>query len=165
MDKEFFEECVCRYENTVFRIAVSYCKSYHDAQDITQEVFLRFYKSGKRLGDCEQAKYLLIRIAVNISINHQKSIWKTRVLRTDSEQLLGRLYSQQSDDDMRCGKVLCAVRELPAKYRSVVYLYYFEDMKISEISRTLGVKETTVQTQLMRARALLKGILEEEEHE
>lgn len=54
-----------------------------------------------------------------------------------------------------------AVKKLPSKYRVVVHLYYFEDYSIKEIAEIIKVKETTVQTQLMRARAKLKEELKE----
>ncbi len=161
MDKDYFEECVNKFENTVFRIAVNYCKSYHDAQDITQEVFLRFYKKVKKPPDTEQAKFLLIRMAVNISINHTRSAWKTKVTASIDEHLPDITSKTDTSDNELRAKVIAAVRDLPVKYRSVVYLYYFEDMKISEISQALRIKETTVQTQLYRARKILKDKLEE----
>lgn len=49
-----------------------------------------------------------------------------------------------------------AVMELPQKYRSVVHLYYYEDYSVKEISEILDIKETTIQTRLMRARKMLK---------
>ena len=148
MDKEYFESCVRLYEKTVFHIAVNYCKSYYDAEDITQEVFLRFYNKVKQPPNVEQAKFLLIRMAVNISINHTRSAWKTKVIQSDNDELLDKLYKGSTAESERSAEVLSAVRELPVRYRSVVYLYYYEDMQISEISRVLKIKETTVQTQL-----------------
>ncbi|MBR1751325.1 MAG: sigma-70 family RNA polymerase sigma factor [Ruminococcus sp.] len=161
MDKEYYESCVRLYEKTVFHIAVNYCKSYHDAEDITQEVFLRFYNKIKQPPNVEQAKFLLIRMAVNISINHTRSAWKTKVIQSDNDELLDKLYKGSTTDSERSAEVLSAVRELPVKYRSVIYLYYYEDMQISEISRVLKIKETTIQTQLYRAREILRKKLGE----
>ena len=140
---------------------MNYCKSYHDAEDITQEVFLRFYNKIKQPPNVEQAKFLLIRMAVNISINHTRSAWKTKVIQSDNHELLDKLYKGSTAESERSAEVLSAVRELPVKYRSVVYLYYYEDMQISEISRVLKIKETTIQTQLYRAREILRKKLGE----
>ena len=55
------------------------------------------------------------------------------------------------------------IRALPEKYAIVVYLYYFEEYQIKDIAKILQVKETTIQTRLMRARRKLKIAMEEEE--
>lgn len=159
MDREYFRKCVEQYENTVFRVAVNYCRSYHDAEDITQEVFLRFYRRiGKTLDD-EHTRFCLIRMAVNLSINMTRSAWRKKVVVCDNDDLTSVLYrNTQADleERERYGQIVSAVRELPIKYRSVVHLYYYEDLSVREIAGILKQKETTVQTQLMRARDMLK---------
>ena len=59
------------------------------------------------------------------------------------------------------GSVLAAVNELPASYRSVIYLHYFEGYKAEEIGRILGIPKATVHTRLVRGREKLKPFLEE----
>lgn len=159
MDKEYFRKCVEQYENTVFRVAVNYCRSYHDAEDITQEVFLRFYRKVRKPADDEQIKFYLIRMAINLSINMTKSAWRKKVLPCDNDDLISMLYQNAQADfeeRERHGQIIAAVRELPIKYRSVVHLYYYEDLSVKEIAGILKQKETTVQTRLMRAREMLK---------
>lgn len=159
MDRYYFEKCVEKYENTVFRIAVNYCRDRHDAQDITQEVFLRFYRSGKQL-DEQQTKLYLIRIAVNMSINLTKSAWKTKVVTGDE------FIAQLRDTAAECEQsltVISAVRALPIKYRSVIHLYYYEQLSVRQIAGILKRRETTVQTQLMRVRQMLKERIGEAE--
>lgn len=168
MNKEYFRKCVERYENTVFRIAVNYCRSYHDAQDITQEVFLRFYRKVGKPPDDEQAKFYLIRMAINLGINMTKSAWRKKVVVCDNDELISALYRNtqiELEEREHYGEILSAVRDLPIKYRSVVHLYYYEDMPVKEIAGVLKLKETTVQTRLMRARAMLKEKLKEVRHE
>lgn len=58
-----------------------------------------------------------------------------------------------------------ALKTLPAKYREVIHLYYYEDMSTDEISRLLGRKNSTVRTQLVRARTMLKKVLKEDNYE
>lgn len=159
MDKRYFEKCAELYGDTVLRIAVNYCRSLQDAEDITQEVFLRFYRKGRQL-DVEQAKFYLIRMAVNLSINLTKSAWRTKV--TSADSLTEELRDDTAESDRRAA-VISAVRGLPVKYRSVIHLYYYEELSVREIASILKRRETTVQTQLMRARQLLKEKLGEGE--
>ena len=159
MDKRYFEKCAELYGDTVLRIAVNYCRSLQDAEDITQEVFLRFYRKGRQL-DVEQAKFYLIRMAVNLSINLTKSAWRTKV--TSADSLTEELRDDTAESDRRAA-VISAVRGLPVKYRSVIHLYYYEELSVREIASILKRRETTVQTQLMRARQMLKEKLGEGE--
>ena len=59
-------------------------------------------------------------------------------------------------------EVYYAVMDLPVKYRTVIHLYYYEDLSVSQISGLLKTKETTVKSQLHRARSLLKETLKGE---
>ena len=81
-----------------------------------------------------------------------KGIWFRGKIRKQANDFS---YPEQSD-------LYDAVQKLPIKYRSVVHLYYYEDYSIKEIADILKLRETTVQTQLMRARKKLKEILKED---
>ena len=161
MDKRYFEKCAELYGDTVLRIAVNYCRSLQDAEDITQEVFLRFYRKGRQL-DVEQAKFYLIRMAVNLSINLTKSAWRTKV--TSADSLTEELRDDTAESDRRAA-VISAVRELPVKYRSVIHLYYYEELPTARIAQILGRKESTVRSDLRRGREKLRRMLGGMEHE
>ena len=64
------------------------------------------------------------------------------------------VFDQQEKSD-----VYYATLELPSKYRVVIHLYYFEELSVREISESLGIKESTVKSQLHRGRELLKELL------
>ena len=61
--------------------------------------------------------------------------------------------------------VLSAVKQLPEKYRTVIHLFYFEDMSVAQISAAVGAGESTVKSQLSRARKLLKPLLSDFDNE
>ena len=73
---------------------------------------------------------------------------------------LGDVYKRQEDDYR---EVYAAVLSLPAKYRAVIHLHYFEDLSVAEMAETLELPEGTVKSQLSRGRALLRDMLKEAE--
>jgi RNA polymerase sigma-70 factor (ECF subfamily) len=84
------------------------------------------------------------------------SAWKRKILPfTEKEENI--IYQENARNDL-----LKNVFELPKKYRIVVYLYYYEDYKIKEISELLNITESSIQTQLLRAREKLREILKED---
>lgn len=103
-------------------------------------------------------------MAVNLSINLTKSAWKRKIVPCSAETLFAQMYKDDGLDTETAPlseRLIDAVRSLPVKYRSVIHLYYYEELSIREISRILFRREATVQTQLMRARKMLKLRLED----
>lgn len=150
MSEEKYVKAVRTYADMVFRIAVNYCKGVQDAEDIVQDVFLKLYQHGKDFSDEEHLKRWLIRVTVNKSKDLLASSWHKRVgSLAEAERKLVLTTPEKSE-------LYEAVKELPAKYRIVVHLYYYEDYSVKEIAAILRRKETTIQTQLMRGRKMLK---------
>ncbi|MCL2519094.1 MAG: RNA polymerase sigma factor [Oscillospiraceae bacterium] len=148
-------EIIARYQDMVYRIAFTYCKNYSDAEDITQEVFLRYLKTDKEFNDDEHLKAWLIRVTVNAAKNLLRSAWFRK---TDSISEHEDLCEPEHEHP----EVYHEVMALAERYRSVVMLYYFEDYSVKEIAEILRRSETAVQTQLQRARAILKEKLKED---
>lgn len=146
---------IIKYQDMVYRIAFVYLKNRSDAQDITQEVFLKYLKSKTIYSSEEHLKAWLIKVTANTSKSLLRSAWLRRIVPLSEKE--DPAYEQQPKSD-----VYYAVLELPVKYRSVVLLYYFEDYSVREIAQLLGRTESSVQTQLQRARAMLKQKLKEE---
>lgn len=182
MTREEYENAVDIYANMVLRIAVNYCRQIADAEDIVQEVFYKMYRKNIDFNDQEHQKRWLIRATVNECKNVITSSWHRRVdfvgkwsQETDQSydsasmymklnQQSVELYEQQELERGRADRVRRAVCNLPEKYRIVIHLYYFEGYQAKEIAQILNRRETTVQTQLMRARELLKKQLKGEDN-
>ncbi len=141
------------YKDTVFKIAFTYCKNKSDAEDIFQEVFLRYFKKKPFFESPGHEKAWFIRVTINCCKKLLLSSWFKRV--QPLEDNLSFDCPEESD-------LFYAVMELPLKYRVVVHLFYYEDYRIKEIAQITSQKETTVATQLQRARLLLKNKLLEE---
>ena len=142
-----------RYSDMVYRLAFARVKNKYDADDILQEVFLRFIKYKDKINNDEHAKALLIRITINCSKSMLSSSWFKK---TES------LNENLSVSDRECD-TLDAVMRLNKKYRTVIHLHYYMGYSIDEIAKILKSKPSTVKSQLHRARQKLKIDLEGEE--
>ena len=147
------QDIVKKYFDTVYRLALSQTKNKSDAEDITQDVFLRFVQNSKPFSSFEHIKAWLIRVTINRCHSLFTSSWhkKTEAL---SEEI--PFDSPEKSD------VYYAVLELPQKYRTVIHLFYYEDMSVAEIGKVLNRNESTIKSQLHRARELLKSKLKGE---
>ncbi|MBE6845209.1 MAG: sigma-70 family RNA polymerase sigma factor [Ruminococcus sp.] len=155
LDKETFIKKLLMYKDTVFRVAYSYVKNKSDAEDISQEVFLKLYTSAPDFNSEQAEKAWLIRITINKSKDLVKSGWFSR--RSDNTEFTEHYEMSTAESDM-----LEKVLSLPDKYRSLIHLYYYEEYSVKEISEITGVKASTVQTRLQRGRKLLEKKLKEE---
>jgi len=143
-----------KYFDTVYRLALSQAKDSHRADDILQEVFLRYMKVCKKMESEEHVKATLLRITVNYSNSFKNSAHNKRDTQLDEDIP----YTDKIND----GSVLEKVLALPDKYRTVIHLYYYCGYSVNEISKITGNNPATVKTHMKRARNLLKIDLEEE---
>ncbi len=143
------DEVIEKYADMVYRLAFSRVKNKNDADDIFQEVFLRYIKNEREFETEEHRKAWLIRVTINCSNSFFSSAWIQKVVpiaETEPDPYEG-------PEELGLHEVLM---ELPVKYRTVLHLFYYEDLPINEIGRILKRKPATVKTQLMRARQMLK---------
>lgn len=143
------EEVVEIYADMVYKIALSQMKNKEDAEDIFQEVFLNYMNCKKDFLSEEHEKAYIIRMTVNCCKKHFKSAWFRH--RADLTEFTEAASMDETERDL-----YEAVLELPAKYKIVIHLFYYEDMSISQIGQALNIKESTVKSQLMRGRKMLK---------
>ncbi len=150
IDKTLFTQYVTKFQPTVFRLAYSYVKSRADAEDITQEVFLKLYNSSESFSADENVKAWLIRVASNTAKNHLTSAWiKRKITLTEDIPL-------QNEKDY---ELLDMLNSLNVNYRTVIYLHYYEGYSVAEIAEMLKISESNVKIRLKRGRDKLKSIL------
>ena len=142
------------YHDSVFRLAFAYCKNRADAEDITSEVFLKRFACRKPFESPQHETAWMMRVTINLAKDLLRS-FRYRFSVPLEEAVL--VYESPEEH-----AVYHAVMELPAKYRSVIHLYYFEGYSVKEIAGMTGKSETAVQTQLYRARQKLRTALGEE---
>lgn len=152
-DNKELNSLVDEYSDLLLRVAFTYMKNVSDAEDMVQEVFLKLVDQYPDFQDSEHKKAWLIRVTINQCKNRLKSAWFKK-----TQPIYDASLSYTDEERF----VMDAILELPIKYRSVILLYYYEGYSIREISSILGAKETTVSSQLQRARSKLKSKLKED---
>jgi RNA polymerase sigma-70 factor (ECF subfamily) len=152
------EAVVRKYADMVFRLAFAQVRSKSDADDIFQEVFLRYIRRNPSFESEEHRKAWLIRVTVNCSKKFWSSAWKRKVVLLKVAPL-DDCFSFSLPEENELDE---ALRELAPKYRSVVHLFYYEGYSVEQIAKILDQKQSTVRTQLTRARAQLYKILKGE---
>lgn len=157
------EEVIDKYADMVYRLALLQVKNQTDADDIFQEVFIRLVSNIQKLQNEEHVKAWLIRVTINCSKKHFARIKNQDVFSIDELEQTGA----EEDGYLQAegqGPVSMAVGKLPPKYRNVIHLFYFEEMSVQEIAKITEQKETTVKSQLFRAREMLEEMLKGEVH-
>lgn len=154
-DMEEAELTIQKYAAMVYRIAFARTGNREDAEDIFQNVFLRYIQKLPSFLSEEHRKAWLIRVTVNCANKFHTSFWQRRTGPLEEE-----ICFESPEDEQLYEELMC----LPDQYRVVIHLFYFEEMSIEEISRVTGTKPSTVRTRLTRARRKLKDIMEGEEN-
>ncbi|HEY5584136.1 MAG TPA: sigma-70 family RNA polymerase sigma factor [Ruminiclostridium sp.] len=152
-DSNFIMEAIEKYSDTLIRISYSYMRNMSDAEDMTQDAFLQLIKKKPSFENDLHEKAWLIRVTINLCKNRLKTAWFRKTL---------PLGEARFDFTEKESEVMSAVFELPTKYRNIIHLFYFEEYRISEIATILGQKESTIGSQLHRARKMLKPKLKED---
>lgn len=141
-----------KYSDMIYHIALRYLNTKEDAEDIVQEVFMKYianFKAGKLFDTEEYEKCWLIRVTINLCCNEISS-----ARRRNNLQFKDCLYCEL---DIRSENLLYnAVSKLDNIYKEPFILFYIEDFKISEISKVLRISEANVKKRLSRARKQVK---------
>lgn len=156
--EKLLTRCITDNKENIYRLAYSYVKNKEDALDIVQESIYKALTSIGLLKDPEAVKSWLFRIVVNTSLDFLRKHKRVQVV--DDEDL--EFYSAGVEDvypDMDLERTL---EELPLKYRSVIVLRYFEDMKIEEVAEILNENVNTVKTRLYQALKMLRVTMQDE---
>lgn len=147
-----------RHVDTVYRVCFSFLHNRTDTEDMVQNVFLKLMSIDKTVESHEHEKAWLIVTASNMCKNSIKHWWRKNVRLEDYE---GLKTNDMEQTDMTC----LAILELPDKYKTVIYLYYYEGYQTGETAKILDKPASTVRNHLMEGRKILKKKLEGEANE
>ena len=164
-----FEHQVKRYKDRVYGFAFHYLGTAEEAEDVTQEVFIRFWQHRMSL-DAKQPIGWLLRVTRNVSIDaiRRRKTYRKNVS-VDSEMvenvsevnLSPEQHTEYSDFQMHLKR---ALDKLAEPYRSIVIMREIEEMKYNEIGEALELPLNTVKVYLHRARKMLRDQLKEVFH-
>lgn len=142
-----------RYGRSILQLAYSYVHNREDAEDVLQETLIRVLRAKPDFMSEANEKAYLLRTASNLA----KNMIQYNKIR-EADELNDELTYQERED---LSFVWGAVKSLPETGREVIHLFYQEGYRTAEIAEILGRKESTVRSDLKRARERLKTILKE----
>lgn len=164
-DEDLVELAVRQHSQMVYRIAYSVLRNHHDAEDATQETFVRVLKARRKLSAVDDPRKWLARIAWRVAVGRKgKSL---DVSLEEVGQVVARLRSTgvPADDAVRGEEVSTALERLiptlPRRLRDVVALSTVEEMPPPDIAAILEISEAAVRSRLFRARQILRDRLAE----
>jgi len=147
------ENVIKVYSTMVYRLAFSQTRNKSDADDIYQEVFLRYIRKKPQFETEEHKKAWFIRVTINCCKKMWVSAWIRKMAPIDETIV----FETKEETNLHY-----ELQKLPMKYRAVIHLFYYEDLSVEEISEILNQKPSTIRTQLTRARYKLKEIMKED---
>ncbi len=153
MDQNELISAVQRNSNRLYRIALSFTKNHHTAEDIVQDTFLKLMKQNRVFETEGHLDNWLTSVCVNESKDHLKSFFRKNVMTLEQAE---ELYTFDKPKDL---DLFNAVMSLPKKERTVIHLFYYEELSIKEIADVMKISESAVGTRLHRARKHLKEML------
>lgn len=146
------QEIVEKYFDMVYRLALARTKDKSAADDVCQDVFLKYINSDKEFESEEHIKAWLLKVTVNCSKSIFTNSWFKKTVPL-SEELT---FNSPEVNDL-----FTQVQKLPKKYATVIHLFYYEDLTIAQIAKMFKMNESTVKSHLFRARKELKELLGE----
>jgi RNA polymerase sigma-70 factor (ECF subfamily) len=169
MDKKTYTQLLETHRDRVYSYLLYCLRDRDDAEDLTQEVFLRLWKHGRDFR-IEKAEAWLIRVAHNLCVDHsRRSRTVRRHLGRPDESALERLADtetawddpeRQLDRNRTRQEILQALGTLQTETRSIMLMHYFQGLRLQDIAKALGKKSSTVKVQVHRARKSLRLVLE-----
>ncbi len=168
MDKRAFVEILQAHRDRVFSYSLYVLRDGDEAEDVTQDAFLRLWRKGERV-DPQRVEAWLIRVAHNLCIDRARRrqtarrILATPAARAAAEEAAdsaGRAPDGDVQREQDRARLLDAMETLQDETRSALILHYFQGLKIEEVARVLGKNANTVKVQIHRARRALRRVLE-----
>jgi RNA polymerase sigma-70 factor, ECF subfamily len=163
-DKAAVAQLIAETHEGIYHLAYSILRNREEAEDMTQEVYVRAWRALPTFRSDARLSTWLYRIAVNTCLNRCRHL-RSQLSRVDGEEALQNLAAPTADPldvalrNERNASLWAAVDRLPEKYRLIINLFYQREMSYQEVAHVLSLPLGTVKAHLNRARAALARIL------
>jgi len=157
LDKQL-EKLITENEKSFYRLAYSYVKNQDDALDVVQEAIYKAFASIESLKNVDYIKTWFYRIIVNVSLDYIRK--RKKELVNYDEYILSNdsgTEDHYSDIDLKQ-----SLDSLPEKYKTIIILRFFEEMKLEEIAQVMDKNVNTIKTWLYKALRMLRISIDEE---
>ena len=151
------EEFIINNKEAFYRLAYSYVKNKEDALDIVQDSIYKALRSSHKLKDPSNAKTWFYKILVNTSIDF---IRKNKKIIYVEDEILD-IYANPIEDSTKDFDLHTALNKLSPKYKTIITLRFFEDMKLQDIATILNENTSTIKTRLYAALKKLRIEMED----
>lgn len=157
-----FDEIIDRYKDAIFRMVYMHIGDFHKAEDITQEIFIKIFKNLSKFRGDSSIFTWIYKITINTISTYAKRS------RTMADMLSVDYMEDLPDDDwdeekliegLRNSSVISLIQRLPDKYKEVLILYYYQDLKVEDICSIINEPQGTIKSKLHRGRNMLKDML------
>lgn len=136
-----------QYSDSLYKIAFSYTRCKATAEDILQDIYLKYMKCEINFENDMHKKAWLIRVAINECKKFYRLFWNSKRMPLED------IYTFETPERH---EIFYSVVKLPQKYRIVIHLFYYEELPVKEISKILSINENTILSRLHRGRKMLK---------
>jgi RNA polymerase sigma factor (sigma-70 family) len=140
----------------VFAVCLANTRNHHDAEDIMQAVFLKSIAKVSSVREPARVRAWLMQVARRLCVDFHRG-------RKTTEPLTIEPPAQPSQEAVQCERLHEAIQKLPENYREAIVLYYLDGRKCSSVAASLGIAEPAARQRLVRARAMLHDLLQEDQ--
>jgi RNA polymerase sigma-70 factor (ECF subfamily) len=163
-----FSHLVDRHKNKAYNLAFRICGNHEEAEELTQDSFLKAYRSLKSFKMKSSFATWLYRIVYNTTISHvrvkKKGILSLEDFPADASDFMGTTTSEEeAEKEYRTSLINFALQKINEEERGLISLYYYEEMSTDEISEVTGITKPNIKVKLFRARQKMQEIIEKAE--
>lgn len=158
-DNQRFDDLYQKYASMIFRTAYNFLLNKDDAEDIVQEVFIKYFISNKTFNDDNHEKAWVLTVTANLSKNVLRSKSRQNLELDDTIKIVDHKFDKAITNHLDLEE---AMKKLTANQRLVIYLFYYEQIPIKNIAKIMKSNENTVKSHLLRAKSKMKTYLEKE---
>jgi RNA polymerase sigma factor (sigma-70 family) len=167
-NSNLFSHLIDRHKNKAYNLAFRICGNHEEAEELTQDSFLKAYWSLESFKMKSSFATWLYRIVYNTSISHvrvkKKGLLSLEDFPADATDFIGTSASEEeAEKEYRASLVNFALQKISEEERGLISLYYYDEMSTNEISEVTGINKSNIKVKLFRARQKMQEIIEKAE--